>query len=74
MPSLDRHAKEKDVKRPFLIERSLIAALIVFFSVGHWVTQAQADQLPFPEPANENTYAVPIENFRLAYACGRSIA
>ena len=65
MPSLDRHAKEKDVNRPFLIERSLIAALTVFFSVGHWVTQAHADQLPFPEPANENTYAVPIENFRL---------
>ncbi len=53
------------MRRPFLIERSFIAALIVFLSVGLWVTRAQADQLPFPEPANENTYAVPIENFRL---------
>jgi hypothetical protein len=53
------------VKRPFLIERSFIAALIVFLAVGQQVGQAQADSLPFPEPANENAYAVPIENLRL---------
>lgn len=29
------------------------------------VTPAQADNLPFPEPANENAYAVPVEHLRL---------
>lgn len=65
MPSLDRHAKEEDVKRLFLIERLFIAALILFLAVGQWVAQAHADQLPFPEPANENAYAIPSENLRL---------
>lgn len=29
------------------------------------VFPAWADNLPFPEPANENAYAVPMENLRL---------
>jgi hypothetical protein len=29
------------------------------------VTPAQADNLPFPEPTNENAYAVPVEHLRL---------
>jgi hypothetical protein len=53
------------VKRPCLVERLCIVALIVISICGHQGGQARADQIPFPEPANENTYAVPIENFRL---------
>lgn len=44
---------------------SFTAALIAFLVLGQQIGQAQADQLPFPEPANENAYAVPIENLRL---------
>ncbi|MBX3339614.1 MAG: hypothetical protein KF848_18685 [Nitrospira sp.] len=29
------------------------------------VISVHADTLPFPEPANENAYAVPVENLRL---------
>lgn len=53
------------MKKPFLLERLSIAALLVFLALGQQVGQARADQLPFPEPANENAYAVPIENLRL---------
>lgn len=37
----------------------LILLLFIFIRPGH------ADNLPFPEPANENAYAVPIENLRI---------
>ena len=47
------------MKRPFLVERLCIVALIVFLALGQQVGPAQADSLPFPEPANENAYAVP---------------
>ena len=53
------------MKRPFLIKRSCIVTLIIFLALGQQVGQAQADSIPFPEPANENAYAVPIDNLRL---------
>lgn len=39
--------------------------LCLAFALLVGVSPVCADQLPFPEPANENAYAVPIENIRL---------
>ncbi|MEQ1626543.1 MAG: hypothetical protein ABL965_04060 [Nitrospira sp.] len=41
------------------------ARVILVFILLICGSPVRADQLPFPEPANENAYAVPMENLRL---------
>lgn len=53
------------MQRPSLSIAVLLLAAIVGGVQVLRSSSAWGDQIPFPEPANENAYAVPIENIRL---------
>lgn len=62
------HTKEPCLlmHRPRLSAFTALARVLLFGAlILSLVLPAQADNLPFPEPANENAYAVPVENLRL---------
>lgn len=52
--------------RPRLSASSILSCVLLAAALTlSAVIPVQADNLPFPEPANENAYAVPVENLRL---------
>ena len=51
--------------RPHSITLVFIFIAMTSYMQFNFNSPAMGDQIPFPEPANENAYAVPIENIRL---------
>ncbi|MBX3330054.1 MAG: hypothetical protein KF722_06615 [Nitrospira sp.] len=53
------------MRRPVLYQSAFVIILIVLLELGGKIDQSHADQIPFPQPAEENSYTVPIESLRL---------
>lgn len=64
-PFTNWHGKEKDVRKPFLSQRWFTVVLIMLLGFGEQLGGSYADQISFPQPAEENSYTVPMESLRL---------
>lgn len=53
------------MRKPFLSQRWFTVVLIMLLGFGEQLGGSYADQISFPQPAEENSYTVPMESLRL---------